>query len=832
MFYKQRQKEPLNLLKTGALILFLFILTLLLLQGNRLHRINNVFYDYMLRVHQRPANEELLIVAIDEKSLRALGRWPWGRSVHADMLEKLTAANVSAVGIDILFPDQDLDDPEADQQLVRAIAANGRVALAVAPETGTDPGLATEILPAPELAVAAAKLAHIDFELEADGVSRRVFLHAGLGDPRWPILGLALLELVHPDLAQQFPTEPRDSSEWASGWVRVDPMLVAYSGPPGNIPQVSYIDVLHGRVPTAQLENRIVFVGATAVAMGDTLSTPMSSNQTAMPGIEANANVLASLLDKKILRDSSFESRLLFAMLMLLALIVWLRATPSRYAVWGYLVSLGLTLLLSLSFLWLGHLWVPPSAALVVLTALYVTWTWLDVGQFSQLSFELRQQVYSAEFRDRVTGLPNRLVLEEQLNEALPTDGNREPPQLDLVIIGIGRLQPIIDTVGTVGGEQMLQQIAERLSKVTYGVGEVFRLESTEFAVLYPRSESSRPVAKRAETLLEVLSRPYRVSTELFDLKPSIGISSCPEHSEDPESFINSAHTALSQARRDPLQPIHVFSQQMQSEATRSSRIRQDLRSSIFKGELSCLYQPQADIATRRLIGVETLVRWQHPTLGDISPANFIPIAEREALIDPIGRWVLEQACKQGQVWRSEKNIDLRIAVNVSAIQLNSPNLVQLVADALTVSGLPARRLELEITETAILADQASTRKMLKALKRLGLELAIDDFGTGYSSLTYLKEYPVDRVKIDQSFVSDVHTSSESAEITRSIVAMSKGLGLSVIAEGVEREEHLEILQQMGCDEAQGYLIGKPMTAAALETNISDGTLQLSRRSS
>lgn len=270
-----------------------------------------------------------------------------------------------------------------------------------------------------------------------------------------------------------------------------------------------------------------------------------------------------------------------------------------------------------------------------------------------------------------------------------------------------------------------------------------------------------------------------------------------------------------------------MFSQQIKASVDKQSRMHQDLKHSVKRRELVCLYQPQVDVKSGKLTGVETLVRWNHPTLGQISPVDFIPQAERDGVIVAMGHWILSEACAQGQAWNAHFGKRIRIAVNVSAIQLNTTNLVDTVSKVLIYSGMPASSLELELTESALLTDEEATLASLTALKRLGLELAIDDFGTGYSSLTYLKNFPIDRIKIDQSFITDIDTSNESAEITRSIVSMTQSLGLEVIAEGVERAEHLAFLKELGCEEAQGFLIGKPMTADELQSAITAGVFVL-----
>ncbi len=808
-----------SLLLAGALA---FVSLFLLVAGGA-QRLDNLFYDAMLGVHQRPANEELLIVAIDEKSLGSLGRWPWPRRIHAQMIDKLSAAGASAIGIDVLFSEEDTSDSQGDAELARAIESSGRVVLAVGPGNENNSRLISEVLPTPDLAASAALFGHIDFELDKDGISRRVYLKAGLGDARWPIFGLALLYIAHPDFEQNFFTDTV-VSQYSAGWVRRHPMLIAYTGPPGHIAKVSFVDVLEGRVPQERLRNRIVMIGATAIGLGDSLSTPLSGSQTSMSGIEANANVLATIMDRLQLRESGFGSRLVFNLVLLFLLLLWFLVFPVRFALSGYFLCLMFTLSSSLALFFWFHVWFPPSTPLFLQTALYIIWTCLEFTQLKRLSSQLRHQVDKLAQHDRITGLENRPQLEQRLESMLESNKNGVPG-FSVLILSMGRHRSVIDLLGIGGNDQLHQNISQRLISTVSEGDKVYRLDGAEFAVLIDHDQGIVSPEGTAARLVQSLLRPFSIEQEQFTITPSIGASQYPFDGENVRELIDNAYTAMHQARRDKIRSFCMFSPQIKASVGKASRIHQDLRNSVTRGELVCLYQPQVDVKTGKLTGVETLVRWNHPTLGEISPADFIPQAESEGVIVAMGQWVLSQACAQGQAWNKHFGQRLRIAVNVSAVQLNSTDLVDMVSKVLIYSGMPASSLELELTESALLADEDATLAALTALKRLGLELAIDDFGTGYSSLTYLKNFPIDRIKIDQSFITDIDTSNESAEIARSIVSMTHSLGLAVIAEGVERPEHLAFLKELGCEEAQGFLIGRPMTADDLQAAIASGDL-------
>ncbi|MDX1735929.1 MAG: EAL domain-containing protein [Halioglobus sp.] len=807
-----------------ALVGLSLVLTVWLGSGNgSLQRLDNLFYDALVRVHERDPGDRFLVVAIDDRSLREIGRWPWPRRVHAELIDKLTAAGAAAVGMDILFAGADSTDPDGDAQLARAIADSGRVVLALAPEAGTQ-GI-TEVAPEAPFAQGAAAIGHVDLELDRDGLVRRVFLKAGLNQPRWSAFGLALLQV-----AGDIPVAQTAELELPSGrkppvWSRDNPTLIAYTGAPGNFDRVSYADVLHGAVDPALLRGRIVLVGADAAGMGDYLSTPQSSGHSLMSGVEVNANVAATLLDGRALQEAQPLQRALFTALLLLPLALWLWIRP-RLALPGFILTAFGAVSASLASLYFLQLWLGPSMALALASVLYVSWSWLDLGRVWQLSQRLGRQLQRARLFDDVTGLPNRPGFERKLHELLegPVD---EPAEFGILVISMGRHRSVIDLAGIRGNDDLHRQIADRLAGILPGSQQRYRLDGAEFAVVVEQRPVLQNMERIAARAVQSLLRSFTIDGHLVDIVPNIGGSHYPGSGDSVQALIDNAYTAMHWARKDDRCSYHAFSSELREDVSKRSTIIQALRSSTWKEQLNCVYQPQICLHSRRIVGVETLVRWPHASLGNISPAEFIPLAESEGLIVPISNWILQQACVTAQGWRTRHGLDLRVAVNISALQLNTPDLPAVVRGALSQSGLPAASLELELTETALLSDHNHALEILHTLKSIGVEIAIDDFGTGYSSLTYLKDFPVDRVKIDQSFISDIHECRESAEIASSIIAMSHRMGLEVIAEGVERTEHLAFLLQHGCEEAQGFFVARPMPAPEFERFITTDNVQL-----
>ncbi|MEP6389946.1 MAG: EAL domain-containing protein [Halioglobus sp.] len=818
------------LLSRGLLLGLLFIGAATFFVGyDGLQRLDNLFYDAISRVEQRPANQEVLIVAIDEKSLKQLGRWPWPRATHAKMIDRLTQSGVSAIGIDILFSERDASDARGDAMLASAIAKSGKVVLVLGPEGGGggQGQLLSETLPLPELAVEASMLAHVDIEVDKDGICRRVYLRAGLGTPHWPAMGLALFQVAYPNLdtpAAANVSMPENSI--SAGWLRGSPALISYAGPPGHINRVSYVDVLNGNISAEQLKNKIVLIGTTAVGLGDNLATPVSSSHTLMPGVEVNANLLASILDQRVLRNGSIRAEAIFTFVTTLLLFLGLFLLPASWSLPGAILVAFSTLLASTILLTQQKIWIPPTTPLLLQVLLYIVWSWLDLGHQNRQSSLLRRQIHLQARRDFVTGLPNHHMLKETIEKALTEHPDGEF-KASLLVVYMGKHRVVIDSAGAGGINSIRKQITSRLKKAIATGNEVFSLEGEVFGVLIIQPDSIAQLESIAARLVQSLLIPFDLKGDHFSLIPSIGVANYPGDGTTAAELTDNAYKAMHRARGHGVQRVCFSSDQIKSDIYQESRITQELRNQNWREQLTCVYQPQISVATGRIVGVETLLRWHHPQLGHISPSDFISLAEREGMISPIGNWTLAQACDQGQRWQQMYDWKLRIAVNVSAIQFGNPDILSIVRNTLAASGLPHHLLELELTETALVSDKDALISTLSSLKALGVQLAIDDFGTGYSSLAYLKEFPVDRIKIDQSFISDMHLSKESSGIAQSIITIASTLNMQVIAEGVEIQEHLDILRELKCDEVQGYLLGKPMSAVDLENAIRSGELKV-----
>nr|WP_249782018.1 MULTISPECIES: EAL domain-containing protein [unclassified Bradyrhizobium] len=405
---------------------------------------------------------------------------------------------------------------------------------------------------------------------------------------------------------------------------------------------------------------------------------------------------------------------------------------------------------------------------------------------------------------DGLTGLPNRNLLRQQMDEML-LHTRRGSEKVALLILGLDNFKAVNDTLGHAVGDKLLRGVAKRLRSTLRDEDGLARLNSDEFAVLQSglaRPEDAVGLAKR---LLAAIADPYLLDGHSVVIGASIGIAMAPGDGEDSEKLLKSADMALSRAKLDARGSFAFFEAALDAKAQSRRKIEVELRDAIQNDVLRPYYQPLIDLASGRITGFEALVRWLHAERGMVSPAEFIPVAEDTGLINPLGGLMLRRACLDAAAWPD----DVRVAVNLSPLQFRSGNLLSMVTDALKHSGLAPRRLELEITETLLLEKSAQVLATLHALRALGVRISMDDFGTGYSSLSYLRSFPFDKIKIDQSFVRDLAANREAQAIIRSIVSLGKGLGVTITAEGVETEAELSCLRAEGCHEGQGFLFSK-----------------------
>lgn len=784
----------------------------LLSHSHSLKRLDFVLYDSLLPLQQITMSEQLVIVAIDDASIQELGRWPWSRRHHAQLLDRLTDMGARAVGFDVLFSETQKDDPQADVLFSQALQRNGRTVLPVAPMQLTPIDPISEMLPLAEFAVTAQALGHVDVELDIDGLCRRFFLYAGLGDSLWPAFALSILQAGN-NLSEITSGNILNTSN-STGWLRQQSMLIPYAGHDEQAKTISYADVLSGRIMHSEIKDKYVLIGATATGLGDVISTPASRAHERMPGIVLNAHIISGLLQNIHRQELSQKSQGILTSVLIVLSTLLITILPLRFGLLSMLFAILMIATVSTSLFLFWQLWFPPTVALLMTASIWPLWSAWQLGVENRLRQNLLKRLENQALHHMATGLPNHYMLEDRLRlinkEQLPSS-----QIVALMVVHInwpGSASIVLDRPM---GDHTLKLIGERVRAVVTGENFIAHLNGDDFAVLLTGIKDANEVKQASVNLLNELQKPLEEDNQHFLLAPQIGVSIC-QPEDDTVDLLGNAYAAMFKSRIDDTEHLCIYSADIGQQLRVRSQLEQALIYALERDEFEVYYQPQVNADTAQIVGFEALLRWHNPLLGTVGPESFIPIAEHVGLIKNIGTWVLKTACQQLQDWHNDGLGPLRLAVNVSPIQFIDPELHSTIDTAIKQSGISPGSLELEITESSLMYDVQSAVQVMRDIKQKDIELAIDDFGTGYSSLSSLRHYPLDRLKIDQSFTREIGKDNDATEITLSILAMAKHLKLRVIAEGVETIEQAEFLRFHGCDEFQGFLFSKAISSAEL----------------
>jgi diguanylate cyclase (GGDEF)-like protein/PAS domain S-box-containing protein len=447
-----------------------------------------------------------------------------------------------------------------------------------------------------------------------------------------------------------------------------------------------------------------------------------------------------------------------------------------------------------------------------------------DVSAARAMALEM---AHSAQ-HDFLTGLPNRMLLNDRVNQAI-TAAPRHGKKVAILFLDLDGFKHINDSLGHGVGDKLLQSIAKRLVDCVRASDTVSRQGGDEFVVLLSEVAHAPDTALTARRMLQTVAEPHRVDQHELHVTTSIGLSVYPDDGMDAETLIKNADTAMYQAKENGRQSYQFFKPAMNVRAVERQSIEESLRRAVERQEFTLHYQPKINLRTRGITGAEALIRWTHPTRGPVSPAHFIPVAEDCGLIVPIGNWVLREACRQARTWLDAGLFPGTMAVNISSMEFRDDNFLNGVFTALRETRLDPGALELELTESVLMKRAESAAKVLETLRASGVQLAIDDFGTGYSSLSYLRRFPIDALKIDQSFVRQIDNGPGETTIVTAIISMGRSLKLRVVAEGVETPRELAFLKAQQCDEAQGYYFSRPVPApdfaALLKTGIPEAAV-------
>jgi diguanylate cyclase (GGDEF)-like protein len=427
---------------------------------------------------------------------------------------------------------------------------------------------------------------------------------------------------------------------------------------------------------------------------------------------------------------------------------------------------------------------------------------------------QAEEVVKFAATHDPLTGLPNRLLLAERVNRAV-AQARGEGRSSALLFIDLDRFKNINDALGHEAGDRLLQNVADRLVRCVRRSDTVARYGGDEFVVLIESFQAPRDLTQVAEKILAEVAGPMNVYGKEFRITASVGISAFPADGEDLRALLKNADAAMYRAKQQG-NAYQFYARQMSAHSVERLELETALRQALERDQLRLHYQPKIDARNGSVTGIECLLRWQHPVLGTVQPDQLVPLAEETGLIVPIGKWALRTACLQARAWAAQGLPLLKIAVNLSARQFMSPTLLEDVVATIDETGMNARLIEFEVTESMMMSEPEEAVKLLRGLKAIGVRLTIDDFGTGYSSLAYLKRLPIDCVKIDASFVRGIPVDASDVAITETVIAMSRSLGLRVVAEGVETRDQKTFLETRGCDEMQGFYFSKPLPAEML----------------
>ncbi|WGR93985.1 EAL domain-containing protein [Bradyrhizobium sp. ISRA443] len=426
-----------------------------------------------------------------------------------------------------------------------------------------------------------------------------------------------------------------------------------------------------------------------------------------------------------------------------------------------------------------------------------------DISERRQAEAQIAHMAH----HDALTGLPNRVFFRARLDDELKRRRRRE--RVAVLYLDLDNFKSVNETLGHPVGDDLLKAVANRLRGCVREIDTVARLGGDEFAIAQTGARRPLDVAELAARVREAVAAPYELADHQIIVDASIGIAISPSDGTNPDQLIKKADLALYCAKTGGRGIYRFFEPEMDIRMTARRNLELDLRKALARGEFELHYQPLVNLERSEISGCEALVRWRHPRRGLVSPAEFIPIAEETGLITGLGEWVIRTACAEAATWPD----DLKVAVNVSPVQFKNQNIAQIVISALAATGLPAQRLEIEITEAVLMQHTEATLTTLNQLRELGVRIAMDDFGTGYSSLSYLRSFPFDKIKIDQSFIRDLSDQTESAAIVRAVTGLAASLHMTTTAEGIETEQQCEIAKAAGCTEMQGYLFSRPVSA-------------------
>ena len=816
-----RVKNWSNTYKTSLFLLTIFI-TIAVVGVRRLGALQVLellAYDWMVDLYDRDKTDSrLLVVEITDKDIERYGSYPIRDSITAQLLRKLQVHQPEVIGFDLYReiaypPGTELlrQELKKDNVVVIQLVGNGENGVSAPPGVKDSQVGFNDIVVDVGDDVLRRSLLYVEFDSDEDEIERMY---------SFPLrLSLKYLEdrnlkfQVGRDYIQigdrQFPDLKANSGGYQlnSSETPGQQMLINYQSP--NIAErVTLTEVLTDRVDPELIRDKIVLIGTTSLSVKDVLPTPYHrGSQSFMPGVVAHAQVTSQILNV-VLDDAALfwfwsewlEGLWIWGWSLLAVAIAWKLKHPVTIFIWSIGGIGSLWVICFVAFGFTG--WIPLMPAGISFA----------VTIASVLAYKA---LYSL-FYDSLTGLPNRISFTKQLKEI--KQKNKSQSFIGILCLDLDRFKLINDGLGYQAGDKILIETTARLQAELDSKAILARVGADEFAIAIKTEEDTDEAIELANRLEQSLAVPYKLSEQEIFTSACIGLAfNRLETGFEPQELLQAAHTAMYKAKVSGKNRHEVFATKMHEQALKRLQLEADLNQAIDNQEFELYYQPIVCLKTGKLTGFEALVRWQSPTRGFVSPGAFIPIAEETGLIVAMGKWILTTACEQMQQWRElyPSAASVMMSVNLSSRQFAQLDLIAQVQETLMETGLDGANLKLEITESMVMDDVENTIDLLHELKKLGIKISMDDFGTGFSSFSYLHRFPTDTLKVDRSFVSNMNQGSKNQDIVNTIVILAHGLGMDVIAEGIETREEQDILERFGCEYGQGYFLDRPLSKEA-----------------
>jgi diguanylate cyclase (GGDEF)-like protein len=771
-------------------------------------------FDQLTRLQPRQLpDQRLLIVEITEQDLATFG-WPLSDQIVADAITNIQQLQPAVIGLDIY---RSTPQPPGKQALLEVFQSPDLIGIM---NVGDQPHNGE--VEAPE-GLPAERIGFNDLAIDPDGVLRRNLIFVGSAEKAYYSFPLRLVLAYHQELDfsvdpdgrffaigdTPFPALNAGDGGYSDADNRGYQLLMRYRNPDNPAKTLSISQVLAGDIPPEWVKGKIVLIGSTASSLKDEFFTPYSLDQTAefvMSGVEIHAQSVSQILDILAGRSALYrflpqwgEFLWLLGWTLAAGMLGWYIRRPSL------LLGLGGGLIIAIwgiaGFALIHLVWLPTVEPLT--------------GFLLTLGLVIGQKALYRSTYDQLTQLPGRDIflihLQQQLEQHQVAS---DPRSLAVVFLDVDRFKLINQSFGHPLGDKVLRILARRLAHALPESSHLARMGGDEFAFLLPTDDQSN-----IETLLNQLqaeiSRPIAIAKHRFSISSSMGVVLIPGGpTPKPEDLLRDAHTAMYRAKALNEYRYEIFANPMHEEAVRRLELESHLLHAFEKKEFLLHYQPIVCLQTQKILGFEALVRWYREGEGFVSPRQFIHVVEETGLIINLGQWIFREACHQLSIWQRQfQRPDLNISINLSRRQFQQAELVDQFASTLQALNLEGRHVQLEITESMIMADITKAERLMRQLKDLGLQLAIDDFGTGYSSLSYLHKFPTDTLKIDQSFVGQMDASRQDQEIVQTIITLGQKLGMKLVAEGVETSVQVNLLKAIGCDLGQGYFFSRPMNS-------------------